>query len=669
MWQFHAEMHNILHLYHFRKAMWEEAYEVKSRQWRWYSCVIHFYGRVIYSSPRVISIQPGDPGHIPPEFWTYVAIMVLGLVCLLLGHFSEFGRRRIVELHFAFCMLMIGTYSYLCPQSVATSSSALSSFWIPSSSYHMVLQGPDGQSIVDEQLKLFLQQVSARVAVGESITSLLPLMLHIALTGLTPYTIPVIFLSIIGLSCSFSFTPNVGTSELVWALTIVSLNAIFFSCIAAVVECWSRSQFLAETLLARELYSSQTADSILNHTLKNILCDAAGTIELFLAGAVERNVLEGSIHCLRRGMRACKERQVYLKLVVGEYTPALHTVDLEEFGQELVTGRAMDSGFEKLTVRTDVTLLNLVLENAISNALKHGDPANPEVRLGISSSPMRDEPFRRVLHFTVTNVAHPQRPPLTPEYVDRLLAGTADVPNNAMLPAMSDRIGISHCVLAAHAGRITLRLAQEANAVRFCASVEAEVIPDQPITRGTSSSGPLTVPFPTGLCFAILDDSHITQMLLQFHISKWCSPSAVHCFGKQEEDIETFVAASLAEADIVILDQNLQYSHLHLGSDIARRLVQSGFSGFICLRSANDSVEDRELYMSSGAHCCFGKDLPCNQLLAELKEQYCLFQRGASIEQVHVSAPSSLFLRNSEPLAGTRMTSTLCSISDENLQW
>eukprot|EP00668_Euglena_longa_P010458 GGOE01012665.1.p1 GENE.GGOE01012665.1~~GGOE01012665.1.p1 ORF type:complete len:340 (-),score=81.45 GGOE01012665.1:726-1745(-) len=301
----------------------------------------------------------------------------------------------------------------------------------------------------------------------------------------------------------------------------------------------------------------------------------------------------------------------------------------------------MDSGFEKLTVRTDVTLLNLVLENAISNALKHGDPTNPEVQLHISSSPSGEDPlsdFRRVLHFTVTNVAHPQRPPLTPEYVDRLLAGTADIPKDAVVPAMSDRIGILHCVLAARAGGITLRLTQDANVVSFCASVEVDVIPDEPNALVTSMSGP-AVPFPAGLSFAILDDSLVTQLLLQFHISKWCSPCVVQCFGKQEEDIEAFVAVALAEADIVIMDQNLQYSRLHLGSDIARRLVQSGFGGFICLRSANDSVEDRALYLSSGAHCCFGKDLPCTQLVAELKERYCSHQRRGGMEQGRCTPP------------------------------
>eukprot|EP00667_Euglena_gracilis_P002680 EG_transcript_2684 len=670
MLRFRAESYDILRLYRFRKEAWEEAYAARAREWRWYPCMVHFYGRIVFNSSHVISIQPGDP-HTP-EFWVYVGIMAVSLAYVLLGHFSRFGRRWIVELHFALCVGLIGAHAYLCPQEVATASAALYRAWIPSPLHHLVLQGPGGQHVVDAQLFDFLQQVSAGWAVGVSMCSLIPLLMHAGLTGLTLYTLPLLVLTIVGLACSYSFSPGIGTIELVWALLMLSFNAAFFLVFSTFVERWARNQFVTGMLLARELHASQTADSILNHTLKNVLADAAATIELFLAGTVERHTLEAAIDCLRRGMRACKERQVYLKLVAGEYTPALHAVDLEEFGRELVAGRGVQSNLEKLTVHTDVALLNLVLENAISNALKHGHPSNPHVQFTISSSPAKGHPpgdRRRVLHCTVTNLANPQRPVLTPEYVAKLLAGKVELAQTDVVPVLSDRIGISHCILAAQTGHITLRLAQDGDIVSFHASVEVEVVADTAEFPETPTLSPAPVPFPAGLRFTVLDDSVTSQRLLQFHIAKSCAPGAVRCFGEVEEDMEAFVTSTLAEADIAILDQNLQYSTPHLGTDIAQRLVESGFAGFICLRSANDSPEDRALYLRSGAHCCFGKDLLGRQLMDELQAAYCLFEQQQR-SPIEPTPPTAQSCDQGSPLsrgAGNDAEQIVCSVSSSGI--
>eukprot|EP00668_Euglena_longa_P028552 GGOE01035826.1.p1 GENE.GGOE01035826.1~~GGOE01035826.1.p1 ORF type:complete len:705 (+),score=194.88 GGOE01035826.1:149-2116(+) len=584
--------------------------------------MIHFYGTIAFRLPFAVISQ---------SMWVatmYSAIMACGLLFLLLGHCSTVGRRRIVELHFVFCVLTVSLDAFLFPQQVVSFTALWYNLWIPSPQYHLVLVGPDGQHTVDGEFFPFLQQMAAIPIIAEVISVSTPTLLHIALTGLTPYTTPAFFLTFLSMALGTGLSPGISTAFLIWHLALCLFTAFLHCIIAIVVERWSRSQFLTETLLARELHASRTADSILNHTLKNILSDAAATAELFLAGREERDSLQSAIHCLRRGMRACKDRQVYLKLVAGEYAPSLHTVDLEEFGRDLVAGRDVKVSTAKLTVRTDVALLNLILENAVSNAFKHGHPSDPQVQFAIDVAPLRCDPLSnssKVLHFTVTNAAHPQRQRLTPLHVDGLLAGKADVTQNAAVSALSDRIGITHCVLAAEVGHIMLHLAQEGDRVTFRASVEAEVVSDEPIALATTERSAMMA-FPEGLRFAVLDDSRAARQLLQFHITSWCSPSAVHCFGEKEEDVEEFFRVAVAEADIVILDQHLVYSQSFLGTDIVQQLMEAGYSGFICLRSANDSVEDQVLYVQSGAHCCFGKDLPGKQLMASLKEAYCLFK-------------------------------------------
>ena len=63
-----------------------------------------------------------------------------------------------------------------------------------------------------------------------------------------------------------------------------------------------------------------------------------------------------------------------------------------------------------------------------------------------------------------------------------------------------------------------------------------------------------------------------------------------------------------ANADIAILDQNLEYASVTvLGTDIIAALVADGFKGLLCIRSANGAEEDVQQYLQSGAHCFLDK--------------------------------------------------------------
>jgi len=204
------------------------------------------------------------------------------------------------------------------------------------------------------------------------------------------------------------------------ALELVGLIVITAG-VAVLMERIQREKFLAERLLSHQMHVAVTADGILNHMLKNTLADAAGCIELFLAGASPPEVLTDSVHCLRRGMKACKQRQVYLKLVAEEYVPVENAVNLREVGEQLLAGRAVRGEFLDLTVLLDSALLTLVLDNALSNAMKHGDPANPDVTALVRRLDNVPKPGWMRIEFLVTNAADPQRPPLTAEVVARLL--------------------------------------------------------------------------------------------------------------------------------------------------------------------------------------------------------------------------------------------------------
>ena len=90
------------------------------------------------------------------------------------------------------------------------------------------------------------------------------------------------------------------------------------------------------------IHISAALSSILNHTLKNTMTDAAADIEMFLINtdlpepAIRH--LSLSMATLRRGMRACRHRQAYINKESGGYQPSLQPVQLGTLVDEVTAG-------------------------------------------------------------------------------------------------------------------------------------------------------------------------------------------------------------------------------------------------------------------------------------------------------------------------------------------
>ena len=136
-------------------------------------------------------------------------------------------------------------------------------------------------------------------------------------------------------STLFTPLPNVPVGDLASALVKVGIGVAFLAVLLAyllgilvTVTLDRRYSFSLETYfqaaLETAVAASRQADSILNHTLKNTMADAAGNIEMFLDN-VEPGMdvvhLKQSEASLRRGMRACQHRQAYLQLAAQRYQP------------------------------------------------------------------------------------------------------------------------------------------------------------------------------------------------------------------------------------------------------------------------------------------------------------------------------------------------------------
>eukprot|EP00667_Euglena_gracilis_P007124 EG_transcript_7190 len=390
--------------------------------------------------------------------------------------------------------------------------------------------------------------------------------------------------------------------EIAGFVIIYIVYTVVFVLLSITMEMVRRSNFLARTRLAQELQASQLADSVLNHLLKNALADVAADIEIFLAGELGPEVLEDAVVCLRRGMRSCRARMLYLRMVAGEYVSVLNAVDLREFGQELVAGRRVALEVLDGTVLMDGTLMQLILENMLSNAFKHGHPEHPDVQLIIRMEESRNnllgmERPHRTVSFIVRNVAHPLRPRLTDEAVRALFhgRGQAPSPRGSVIPSLSDGVGLLHCALAARLGGIALALRQEGDVVTFTATVEAEV-PEGPLGGTTELDLVRLGPFPPGLKVFCLDDSAAARRLLEFHLKRGCPSAVVRAYGAAEDEVGAFLSDALQQADIVILDQHLQFpdsSTTYTGTDLCRQLLGHGFRGLVCIRSGDDAPEDQ----------------------------------------------------------------------------
>eukprot|EP00667_Euglena_gracilis_P003382 EG_transcript_3393 len=523
----------------------------------------------------------------------------------------------------------------------------------------------------------FLKSTYSSVAIVGAYVDIVSIWMFFAMTGLNAFTLAgyAILLATV-IPCILS-VPVLTPLALAIHLGIILCTTTTYLILALVIERIQRTKMLAEVRLTREMRASQTADSVLNHSLKNTMADVAGHIETYCGGQATLTALEDAMACLRRGMRICKERQVFLQLAAGEYRPMRNVVPLREFGEQLLAGRKVAARFLDLTVYLDSTLLSLILDNALSNAFKHGIRGAPQVEFEITelAEPLTTEEGFRSIRFAIRNAVDPTAEPLTPTFVQDLLAGRRQPKRE--VPVLSNGIGFSHALMAARLAGVSIDLQQDGGTVVFSATLAAKEastisLVDVRDPTGSSSLGH----FPRGLRFFVLDDSGVARRLLQFLITAWCDPSVVRVFGEKEADVELFLALAVQGADVIILDQHLEYGNeTLLGTDIVQQLRSLGFVGYVCIRSASDSADDRRRFLESGANCSFGKDLPGAQFIEEFKETFVLSRHGLIPSELppcaepcpqrdpsNQSSPRRLFSRVFHPLPGGPILSPFIAV-------
>jgi hypothetical protein len=237
--------------------------------------------------------------------------------------------------------------------------------------------------------------------------------------------------------------------------------------------------------------------------------------------------------------------------------------------------------------------------------------------------------------FLVSNAANPDRPRVTEEYVQNVLAGK--VTKGPSASAMSDYIGLQHAFLAAEALGMTLSVTQSGE--RVIARLEGTFnVGSLPEPRESTHSEADMPSWPEDLHIYCIDDSASARRLLYHNLTTRAQTRHVYTYGKDAGDATRFITDTLQDGAIAILDQNLEFGSNHnvLGTDLVAELIKCGFQGLICIRSANATDEDARMYKEAGAHCVFAKDTPMSQVIPQMKRA---FSHLNIMEGVRDSAP------------------------------
>eukprot|EP00668_Euglena_longa_P037467 GGOE01048241.1.p1 GENE.GGOE01048241.1~~GGOE01048241.1.p1 ORF type:complete len:410 (-),score=125.89 GGOE01048241.1:58-1242(-) len=388
------------------------------------------------------------------------------------------------------------------------------------------------------------------------------------------------------------------------------------------------------------------------------MADAAACIQLYADGKASQVSpdLSQAVTCLARGMQWCRKRHVLLRMSAGDYLPAMHPVSLGEFGEQLVRGRAVISSFPNQVVLLDEVLCDILLDNALNNAFRHGDPVDPQVQFLMELSPL-EEPTnsgQRQLTFFISNRACPNRPRITPDLVHTLLSGrTSSTGELVYSSALSEHLGLHHMYKVAQTHGMMLTLRQEGNTVVLRAQLKVQLAKDLSLPQQLDLNlGVDDTALPAGLHIWALDDSPIARRLMQHSLPKHFPDATVCVLGETPEQVSVFINGAAGEADIVILDQHLDYAtESFLGTSVLADLLDFQCRAFICIRSASVVHGNEAAFYAAGAHCALGKDLRPDDFFQTLKRLY----RSFLARSAH-RAPSVGFLTSKCSLSLTSLS-------------
>jgi len=252
--------------------------------------------------------------------------------------------------------------------------------------------------------------------------------------------------------------------------------------------------------------AARMADSLLNHTLKNIMADGIASVELF-EQSQNKDYLDQAKLSMKHGMWWTRWRQSLLLVCQGSYRPKLQLLNFGDLLLECVNGRQIDrencDEWKSLEVRTDPILLSLAFENGLSNAVKHNRPGSSNPTVTARLIPRSDQQQRRnsldpnnkyasslevssTLEVVIKNHATPGATFISKDVEKHLFQeGTHGKPSAI---SSSDGIGLGHAKMMAELLGGTVSLRQTGETISYTIRIPTEA--------PTKAAAAATVPVP-----------------------------------------------------------------------------------------------------------------------------------------------------------------------------
>jgi len=380
------------------------------------------------------------------------------------------------------------------------------------------------------------------------------------------------------------------------------------------------------------------ADSVLNHNLKNILADGIALVELYQLTSDKKN-LEDAKLSMKRGMAWTRRRQSLIMACNGTYQLQYKKTTVRNMVLDCICGRNMDSTYNwgtfptNLMLEIDPMLIELVLENGISNAIKHSPSGLPGIICHLSDNIGTNTTLLKLI---VQNKATPGAPFISEKRERELFkCGTHD----SGTEASSDRIGLGHAVMAAAmlGGAVSLR--QSEDIVSYTLTVPSVKFHHGITTKSESIMDDVPLPKQKieqsshkknkALRGMLIDDSRVARkfgdkilMPTILGMQNWV------ILGESPEEAELSISIALAmNIDIIIIDENLDYDcEEKSGSDICAQMKRKGVNALLCIRSGNTSADDIEKYTRAGAHFVICKSFNNQALKIPLQDGFRALQ-------------------------------------------
>ena len=381
-------------------------------------------------------------------------------------------------------------------------------------------------------------------------------------------------------------------------------------------------QLLQETQQRALAYqrAARKADDVINHILKNNVVDAQTCIQLFFNGKPQ-TVLKDAQDLLFRSMWWCRLREAVLRIVEGSYLKAVRNIALRQFCSDLLVGRpGITLDCPSLTALLDPIACNIALDNAITNAVRHGCTENQELRLKVEVS---NHGSSTTLSFTLINRAKANKPPLNHWSASDIGPARASARVD-QYESVSTGLGLHHIAMAVNVCDMSAELWQEDAYVHFRLRMDSEVSHCISTERDSiANTGNIAPRFPPNLHVVCIDDSPIARKALESILPQEIAGSVVQVFGETLADVAEYKRCVAEQCDIAIVDQNLSFPGAEVkGTDLIKEILAAGYGGLACVRSANCTDADQREYLECGAHCAIDKDMRWREMAQLLANAY-----------------------------------------------